>query len=134
MANETADCRSEASPCDKPAAAKEAIPLPLSPRAIGGEPTADDGLGCRAGSQAGVGAAGVVLRQHRRRPDEGLVRFPDDVGVLVLVVELTQHVLDGLEPGPLLVIAFHHGPWGPWRVGVVEHRLLGLGVSVPLVQ
>ena len=43
-------------------------------------------------------------------------------------------MLDRLEPGPLLVVALDHRPGGPLGVGVVEHRLLGLGVIVPLVQ
>jgi hypothetical protein len=75
-----------------------------------------------------------VLGQHRRRPDEELVRLPDGRLVLAVVVELPQHVLDRLKPGPLLVVALDHRPRRLGRVGVVEHRLLGLGVVLPLVQ
>ena len=79
-------------------------------------------------------AVRVVLGQHRRRPDDELVGFPDHRVVPAFVVELTEHVLDRLEPGPLLVVALDHRPRRHGRVGVVEHRFLGLGVRVPLVQ
>src|SRR5258708_4328389 len=74
--------------------------------------------------QLGLGAARVVLRQYRRRADVGLVRLADLVPVLALVVDLRQHVLDRLEPGPFLVVALDHRPRGLGRVRVVEHRLL----------
>jgi len=73
-----------------------------------------------------------VLGQHGRRPDEALVRFPDDLLGLALVVVLSQHVLDRLEPGPLLIVALDHRPRRLLAVGVVEHRLLGIGVGVHL--
>src|SRR5579864_865335 len=86
------------------------------------------------GSELRVPSARVVLGQDRGRPDKGPVRLADDLVVLAVVVELREHVLDRLEPGPLLVVALDHGPRRLGRVGVVEHRLLGLGVRVPLVQ
>src|ERR1700733_14948747 len=62
------------------------------------------------GSQLGVNAIRVVFGQHRRRPDEELVRLPDGRLVLALVVELPEHVLDRFEPGPLLVVALDQRP------------------------
>ena len=72
--------------------------------------------------------------QQRCRAHDQRVGPPDHRLVLVLVRDAGQHITHRLEPGPLLVVALHHGPWGIRQVGVVEHRLLGLGVLVPLVQ
>src|SRR5580698_9388673 len=48
------------------------------------------------GSQLREDQIGVVLGHRRGRPDEVLVRLADHVGVLALVVELQQDVLDRL--------------------------------------
>jgi uncharacterized membrane protein len=76
----------------------------------------------------------LPLGQQRGRADDFVVRGADDLDVLARVVELRQHVPHRLEPGALLVVALDHRPRRGGRVGVVEHRLLGLGVVVPLVQ
>ncbi len=70
----------------------------------------------------------------RRGPDDPRVGRPDDCEVLVDVVEAAQDVPHGLEPGALLVVALHDGPRRLGRVRVEEHRLLGIGVLVPLVE
>ena len=54
--------------------------------------------------------------------------------VLAGVVEPGQHPAHRLHPGPLLVVALHHGPRRVGGVGVEEHRLLRLGVVVPAFQ
>src|SRR5215469_12280994 len=61
------------------------------------------------------------------------VRLADDLGVLARVVELLQDVPHRLQAGALLVVALDDRPRGVRRVGVVEHRLLRLGVVLPLV-
>src|SRR3954447_20801049 len=61
-------------------------------------------------SQLREDQVGVVLGHRRGRADEVLVRLADHVGVLALVVELQQDVLDRLDPGPLLVVAPDHRP------------------------
>src|SRR5690349_11791648 len=53
-------------------------------------------------SQLREDQVGIALGHRRGRADDGLVRLPDRLGVLPLVVELQQHVLDRLDPGPLL--------------------------------
>ena len=45
-----------------------------------------------------------------------------------------QHVAHGIQPGPLLVVGLDDNPGTVGGVGVKEHRLLGLGVVVPLVE
>jgi hypothetical protein len=72
--------------------------------------------------------------QQRSRAHDQRVGPPDHGLLLVLVRNTGQDITHRLEPGPLLVVALHHGPRGIRQVGVVEHRLLGLGVLVPLVQ
>src|SRR3982750_4919711 len=49
---------------------------------------------------------------HRKRggAHELRIRRTGDLHVLVLVFETVQHVPHRLEPGPLLVVALHHGP------------------------
>src|SRR4051794_29917941 len=65
--------------------------------------------------------------------DEG-VGLTDDVGVLPVVLEARQEVAHGVDPGALLVVALDRRPRRPLGVGARDHRLLGGGVVVPLVQ
>ena len=72
--------------------------------------------------------------QQRRRAHDQRVGAADDPHIPVLIRDPGQDVPHRLQPGPLLVVALHHGPGRVGQVGVEEHRLLGLGVLVPLVE
>ena len=54
--------------------------------------------------------------------------------VLAVVVDAGQQAAHGLQPRALLVVALDHGPGRVGRVGPGEHRDLGRGVGIPLVQ
>jgi hypothetical protein len=93
--------------------------------------TVPDGRGAL---QIGEGSVRLPLGQQGRGTDEEVVRSTDDLFVLARVIKLLQDVPHRFQTGPLLVVTLHHGPRRDRRVGVVEHRLLGLGVVVPLIQ
>ena len=54
--------------------------------------------------------------------------------VLVGVGQLVQDVAHGVQARALLAVGLDHRPRRVGGVGVEEHRLLGLGVVVPLVE
>src|SRR5271166_2796172 len=85
--------------------------------------------GCSAVSRMFCGAD----HQRRRADDQGI--DPDhDPPVLVRVGERGQEVLHAVDARALLVVGLDDRPGRVGGVGVEEHRLLRLGVVVPLVE
>src|SRR4051794_21381956 len=66
--------------------------------------------------------------------DDPRVGRAHDLGVLAVVVEPAEEGTHRVDPRPLLVVALDRRPRRPVGVRTPEHRLLGRGVVVPLVQ
>src|SRR5271166_4541375 len=78
-----------------------------------------------------------VLRRaddQRRRSDDQRVGADDDAPVLVRVRQRGEEVLHAVDARALLVVGLDDRPGRVGGVGVEEHRLLRLGVVVPLVE
>src|SRR5690349_10298532 len=78
-----------------------------------------------------LGTAPESIR--KRAPHDQRIGRADHLMVLVVVIELTEHVAHRVDAGTLLVVALHHGPGRHLGVCPGEHLLFGRGVVLPLV-
>src|SRR6516164_6399301 len=103
---------------------------PPRPCQLGNGPPCQGSLRDRRGGQL----AGLKLPHVRGSADDLRVGLPDDARVFAVVVDTDKQAAHRLEAGSLLVVALDHSPGCFGCVSPLEHRDLGRGVGVPLVQ
>ena len=62
------------------------------------------------------------------------IRLTDDAGVFAGIIQTCQEMLHAVQPRAFFVFGFDDRPRRIGGVGLEEHRLLGLGVVLPLVE
>ena len=58
----------------------------------------------------------------------------DHFAVLTCIGQGGQEVLHAVQSGAFLVVGFDYRPGSVCRVGVKEHRFLGLGIVFPFIE